>query len=725
MLAIGLAYVALWAIGPADCTTVGVRPQNWTAEGVEVSGSPGCPLRTGDVVTAVADRPLTAGGGTGGWTAGETADYTVIRAGRETTVPVTLGAPDLPGALAASWPTLLFVFALLGVAGYVGWRRQQPATAGLLIFATGLAASSLPTLLGLSAVDVLDPSQRWTYIAATQAIYLAGWSGGLAFVLQFPRRFHWLERWPPVARLVLFAAPLWTVAAWGGGSAAVSANLLDWTGRLIVGTSLAVVAALLVMIGVALSWLRSGRDALERQQMRWLVGTGVLSASAGLAGWFLPEMMLGEGLPTAWIGLSGLPFVIGLGVSLLRYRLFDLDVVLNRGLVYGLLTAGIVTVYIVVVAAAAAVMRGDVATPASIVATVVVAVAVNPLRMLLQRGIDRMMYGDRDDPYSALSRLDRRLDDAGDSDRVLAAVAEDIADALRVPYVALEVDPLRRLVEAGTRPRWLTDDGDLVEQSLADRGERIGRLLVAPRAPKTPFSPADRRLIDDLSRRVSAAGREISLRADLQRSREQLVLAREEERRRLRRALHDELGPAIAGLGLRTEAARRVVDTDPQEASATLSVVRDSARSLVTDIRRLAYDLRPPALDDLGLGGALEQHARGIEHPAVTVTESAELGELPAAVEAAAYRIAIEAVTNTVRHADATRCTISLAALNGSLEIRVADDGRGIPADVRAGVGIAAMRERAAELGGSLLVEPGSAGGTIVVATLPIGGDGR
>jgi signal transduction histidine kinase len=725
MLATGLAYMVLWMLGPADCATVGVRPDNWTGAGVQIDATAGCPLRTGDLVTAVDGRPLAGTAEPAAGTAGETVEYTVVRNDRESTVPVTLGRPDLPGVLGAAWPTLLFVLSMLAVAGYVNLRRPSPATTGLLIFSAGLAASVLPTLLGLPVIGVLDPWQRWLYLFLTQAVYLVGWSGGLAFVLQFPRTYPRVANWPARGRLALVSAPLWGVAAWGVASVPMSANFVDWTGRLIGGTSLAVIAALLAMIGVAVSRLRAGGDALERQQMRWLIGPGILSASAGLAGWFLPEALLGEGLPTGWIGLAVLPFVVGLGVALLRYRLFDLDIVLNRGLVYGLLTAGIVTVYIVVVAAAAAVMHGDTTTPASIVATVVVAVAVNPLRMLLQRGVDRMMYGDRDDPYSALSRLDRRLDDAGDSDRVLAAVADDIADALRVPYVALEIDPLQRVVEAGSRPRWLTD-AELVEQPLADRGERLGRLLVAPRAPKAPFSPADRRLIDDLSLRVSAAGREISLRADLQRSREQLVLAREEERRRLRRALHDELGPAIAGIGLRMEAARRVVTTDPQEASTTLSVVRDSAQSLVADIRRLAYDLRPPALDDLGLAGALEQHARGIEHPAVTVTQSTDLGELPAAVEAAAYRIAVEAVTNTVRHANAEQCTIALTARNGALEVRVADDGRGVPADVRVGVGIAAMRERAAELGGSLRVERAPAGGgTVVVAKLPIGGDGQ
>jgi signal transduction histidine kinase len=261
-----------------------------------------------------------------------------------------------------------------------------------------------------------------------------------------------------------------------------------------------------------------------------------------------------------------------------------------------------------------------------------------------------------------------------------------------------------------------------------DGGEHIGRLLVAPRTPTDAFSRSDQRLLDDLARRVSAAARELTLRFDLQRSRERLVLAREEERRRLRRALHDEVGPAIAGLGLRTEAARRLVETDPPSASAALVAVRDGTQGLVADIRRLAYDLRPPALDELGLAGALRQYADSVDRPTITVSAGDDLGELPAAVEAAAYRIVVEAVTNTVRHAEATGCSVRLGAVDGWLEVGVVDDGRGLPADVQAGVGLSAMRERAAELGGSLRVESRAGGGTIVVASLPIGasigGDG-
>jgi signal transduction histidine kinase len=720
ILAAGMAYVVLWAGGPADCTAVDVRAGSWQPDGVVVDVIDECPMRPGDLVTEVDGRPLTTVPLAETWVVGETLEYTVVRGGRELTFPVTLRQPDVAGRLAPAWSTLLFVVSLLVLSGYVAWRKPGPPTSALLILSSGLAASTLPTLLGLPVVGLFKPSEHWLYLLLTQAVYITAWAACLTFALLFPRpRLGLRNRW---ARAALFAAPVWITAGWAAAAAASSDNLLEWTGMLIAGGAVVIIVTQLAIVAISVSQLRRAADALERQQMRWLTGGAVLALSVGLAGWLIPQVLLGEGLPTAWIGLAGLPFVFGLGVALLRFRLFDLDVILNRGLVYGLLTVSVVTVYLVIVTAVAGVMRGSSTTPAAVVATAVIAVAINPLRMLLQRGVDRMMYGDRRDPYSALSRLGRRLDDAGDGDQLLPAVAEDIADALRVPYVKIELEPSGRPVEAGTRPAWLTDDR-LLERPLVDRGERIGRLLVAQRAPTEAFTRADQRLLDDLVRRVSAAARELILRVDLQRSRERLVLAREEERRRLRRALHDEVGPAIAGLGLRTEAARRLVETDPPSASAALVAVRDGTQGLVADIRRLAYDLRPPALDELGLAGALRQHADSVDGPRITVASSDELGELPAAVEAAAYRIAVEAVTNAARHADADACSVRLDAEDGWLEVRVVDDGRGLPADVQAGVGISAMRERAAELGGSLRIESRAGGGTIVVASLPLGED--
>ena len=697
-------FVALFASRPADCGRVGVRPTDWTAEGVVVEDAGACPLRDGDLVTAIDGRSLTGTRSAVALPVGGTVELTVVRDDHRLDVPVDLARPDVLRTLLAAWPTMLFIGSLMAVAGFVRWRRADVTTGALLVFATGLGTSTVPTLLGLPTVGVPDRLVSGLYLGLTQAAYLTGWAGGLTFALLFPRPFRRLAD-RRAATAVLAAAPLWVTAAWAALVAPGSSNRLQWIGLVIFGGSLVVVATLLTQATLSVAQLRRARDGIERQQMRWLVGTATLAISAGLAGWFLPQVLLGESLPTAWIGLAALPFVVGLGVAVTRHRLFDLELILNRGLVYGLLTASVVSLYLVVVSAVGAFVRGGTTTPAAIVATAVVAVAVNPMRVALQRGVSRMLYGNRDDPYSALTRLGRRFDAAGAAD-LLPAVAADVADALRAPYVAIDVPALERRVEAGTRPRWMTAD-DLAEFPLVDRGERIGSLLLAARAPGAPYSGADRRLLGDLARQVGAAARELSLRTDLQRSRERIVLAREEERRRLRRALHDELGPAIAGLGMRTEAARRLVESDPAGAVDALAAVREGTTGLVGDVRRLAYDLRPPALDELGLAGALRQHVGDLDTPWVTVSTSGDLGALPAAVETAAYRIAVEAVANTVRHANATSCKVHLGVEDSRLEVRVVDDGVGPPPDVRSGVGMSAMRERAAELGGQVEVAPG------------------
>jgi signal transduction histidine kinase len=220
----------------------------------------------------------------------------------------------------------------------------------------------------------------------------------------------------------------------------------------------------------------------------------------------------------------------------------------------------------------------------------------------------------------------------------------------------------------------------------------------------------------------------LRLSADLQRSRERLVEAREEERRRLRRDLHDGLGPQLSSQALTIDAVRKLMRRDPDAAEELLLDLKADAQAAVTDIRRLVYGLRPPALDDLGFLGALRETAEelGAKGLSVSVEAPEKLPPLSAAVEVAAYRIAQEALTNVVRHAAADACTVSLAIDEGSvLCLEVRDDGRGIPglrenSPARAGVGLTSMRERATELGGSLVVEPLPEGGTSVRARLPL-----
>jgi two-component system NarL family sensor kinase len=228
-------------------------------------------------------------------------------------------------------------------------------------------------------------------------------------------------------------------------------------------------------------------------------------------------------------------------------------------------------------------------------------------------------------------------------------------------------------------------------------------------------------LLDDLARQAAAALYAVRLNVDLQRSRERLVMAREEERRRLRRDLHDGLGPTLAALGLKVETARNRLGPD-SAADALLADLATRTQVAVADIRRLVYGLRPPALDELGLVGALRQllaaDASAVHTELETSTEA--LSSLSAATEVAAYRIAQEAFTNVVRHAHANHCTIRLQLTGGALHLSVDDDGAGLLAAPQRGVGLFSMRERAEELGGTFSIGPGAAAGTRVDVVLPV-----
>ena len=240
------------------------------------------------------------------------------------------------------------------------------------------------------------------------------------------------------------------------------------------------------------------------------------------------------------------------------------------------------------------------------------------------------------------------------------------------------------------------------------------------------LSGRDQGLLVDLVRQAAVAIRASLLATEVQESRERLVLGREEDRRRIRRDLHDGLGPALGGVALRLDAAGNAVTADPERAAELVRLARAEVREALDDVRRLVHDLRPPALDDLGLEAALRQQAERLRPQVAVAVDAAGLDGLPAAVEVAAYRIVSEALTNVVRHAGAARGTVRLEGGPTALEVSVGDDGRGIGTDVSAGVGLLSMRERAEELGGQCEVRCPEEGGTVVHAVLPYGaGTGR
>ena len=487
----------------------------------------------------------------------------------------------------------------------------------------------------------------------------------------------------------------------------------------------ALVFAAIINLGIVFQLLRYRRlsDPSERRGARWVVA-GFAVANTALVGIALFSVSQTTSLHTAVLILLSLTptlIPITLVVAIQRQRLWDIGQLVRKTLVYSLLTVLLLGTYftsVVVLQNLMATITGRREPIAIILSTLLIAALFQPVRSRIQRGINRLMFGERDDPYAVLSGLSRHLRETTVPGEALRAITATITRTLKLPYAAIEL-------ATGDESQTVSADGRLAGSleswPLLYQGEIVGRLLVAPRSPGEPFTPRERQLLADIATQAGAAAHSARLMTALQQSRERLVLAREEERRRIRRDLHDELGPALASQTFKLDAAIDLLSADPVAASELLQMLKQRNQTLVGDIRRLVYELRPPALDELGLLGALRAHFTQPREPLVSVAATPDpLPPLPAAVEVAAYRIALEAVNNVMRHAEAGRCAVTLWAEASRLTLTVADNGMGLLDSQPRGVGLRSMRERAEELGGTLAVENLPVGGVCVTAHLPI-----
>ena len=632
------------------------------------------------------------------------------------------GSPVSPSAYLALMGTsyVLENLAFFGAAGVLAWRRPNDLIALLVaLYLVSAQATVFPPQI--FAILPTDPLRGWLEIA---------------IVLIWLTSFAWLFYLFPNGRFT----PRWTIvfaAAWLlEGLYSLSQYLtfgVDSQEADLIATGMVAVTA---FVAQAYRYWRVS-DTLQQQQTKWFVG-GLGVAFMGFVGGDAiaraNNLMVDGGPPerialpwllqTVIISLSGVCAPLALVIALLRYRLFDIDLLIHRALVWGGLSAIVVGIYVLIVGALGALFQTD-NVVFSLLATGCAAVVFQPLRLRLQQAATRLVYGERDEPYAAISRLGQRLEATLAPADILPVIVETVAGALRLPYVAIAVN-----AHGGPSLEATTGRPPVAEplrMPLSYQGQPVGELRLAPRTPGATFSSADRRLLDDLARQAGVAARAVHLgdearrlANDLQASREQLVLAREEERRRLRRDLHDGLGPRLAGLTLRLETAHDLLAHDPQAEEALADMTTRMAEA-VADVRRIVYDLRPPSLDELGLGGAIRQAAESYApHPtAISVDLPDVLTGLPAAVEVAAYRIVTEALTNVIRHASARVCQVQLRLERGSLAIVVEDDGRGISAAAAPGVGLQSMRQRAAELGGTFSAAAAPGGGTRVEALLP------
>src|SRR5215203_3616480 len=670
---------------------------------------------------------------------------------------------------------------------FVFSRRPAPAIAVLtgmlsLVYpAVGaIIASRLPTNpIGwiFCGVGLLYTAQRFAQAYADYALlvnfafpggeYMAWFSGlvqfrgpvlaGIFVMLLFPDGSLPSRRWRIVAWTAVCGALLTDLYAafypQDVGTSASVMNPFGWVGGMwvgvigvglttygflnysaLIGETLSLTCILAAICSLALRLHRARGD--ERQQLKWFLYAAVPAALCFSVAWLsftvvdFTQLVFGTPFLPDWaenldnilyVGVFFLLVVpIFTYIAIVRHHLYDINVVINRTLVYGALSACVVGIYVLAVVALGALFQTQGNLAVSLLATGLVAVLFQPLRSTLQRGVNRLMYGERDDPYAVISRLGRRLEATLAPDTVLPTLVETIAQALKLPYVAIllkEGEGFRTTAAYGS-PRGEPETLPLVYQR-----EELGRLVLSPRAPGEGFSDADRRLLEDLARQAEVAVHAVRLTSDLQSSRERLVATREEERRRLRRDLHDSLGAQLAGLNVQAGTLRRLIPRDPDTADEVVVELRDELRSAIVDIRRLVYDLRPPALDDLGLVEALrrlaERYGSEGEQLRVSVEASEDIPDLPAAVAVAVYRITQEALTNVARHARAQTCVVRLV-VNDDVTLEIVDDGVGIYAERSAGVGLSSMRERTSELGGSCVIQAVPKGGTQVLVRLPL-----
>jgi signal transduction histidine kinase len=613
--------------------------------------------------------------------------------------------------------TNLVLGASLGVLGIILLRARPRNPLGWIVAGTGMA-NALTALGDAYAQHAFASPTPWHL--GVFAAWLSSWAWVVGFVPAFTVL---LARYPtgvPPSRIWRVVDRVgWSVTAAAAVGLALAREAFDdvaparyapfgETANQVAGvifplslaTGLAV--GLVASIGTLVRLYRAASPV--REQLTWLVVC------------IVPVTVSSVVAPSV-VTLCLIPLVpLGIGLGILRYRLLDIQLVLRRTLLYGVLTATVVGIYIGVVAALTALVPHG-PFPRLLAAAAIV-VGIRPGYDVLRSAVDRYVYGDRHDPVRAVSRLGRELTRADRAEGPLPKAARAIAEALRVPYVRLA-----------------TNDGDVIEHGtpslplhaveLHYGGAPVGTLSVARRTPQEPLRADDVALLELLAGPIGITVHATRLAAEVTVSRERLLEATEQERSRLRHDLHDGLGASLTGVGLGLEAAQLAAE-NPEALRPLLARLRAEVAESLTDVRRLVDGLRPPALDAAGLVDALRDHAATINARnagALVVDVEAPLSvlALPKELEVAAYRITLEALTNVVRHADARHCAVRLRWSPEELQIEICDDGRGISVPSHPGVGLDSMRSRAAQLGGSVDVRRVPAGGTAVVARLPIG----
>lgn len=573
----------------------------------------------------------------------------------------------------------------------VGWVLALAAVGGGLAavgFAYPMLAERMP---GLPVPEVVAFLQSTAWVPGTLALFTV---------------VPWLVRDHPLGHAV------WGVVIGSGLIVVFLVAQAAGAEAAFVPLLLAIVVAGFVAAGDAERRHRRGPVA-ERHGLGWLaLGAALLALS------FVPLLLPYGALPIpVWTTpvlhlMSQTVYPAAILVAVLRGRMWGLRLAVSRTVLAGLMTVGLSLVYVVVTVAVTRVVPQSGVAPA--VGAVFVALAVHPARVWLERRVHRLVYGVSASPEHVVRTLGSHLRLAETGEELLRGLAADVGAAMRLESVSVLVPGREAVV-------WGSPQGHPVEVPLGHRGEHVGDLVVTLPGGESLGTRGEQSLTD-LATVVATAVAVTRAAEEVERTRDRLARARLEERRVIRREIHDGLGPSLAGLRLGLQGARNLMATDPAAAAELLTTLQAELDQRVSDVRSLSHSLLPPVLDELGLSAALaELAAKHAEDGLEVQLDLRHDDALGPEVAAAAYGIAAEAVVNVARHSGVRACSVSTTTSAAGLHVRVHDDGRGVDPQARAGVGSSAMRERAEEQGGRVDVHSAPDGGTTVEALLPLG----
>jgi signal transduction histidine kinase len=659
-------------------------------------------------------------------------------------IGTTAAGPD-SASLRIEIPIFGVAFVLIGA---LVASRQPRNPVGWIFWGGGIEAAiqSLMTEYSFTA------SRVGPLPGATEAGWLAGGLGEAIFllaftniVLFFPDGHLPSPRWRPVAIVAgvliavsgllqtIFTAPVNGVQLVGSGPPAV--------------TTFALPAVLVAIVGLVVKYRRAGRD--RRQQIKWVAFAAAvillcLLIIPLLATALLPTSFFTGTVASIVFGVGTLTIVllpVGMAIAILQYRLYDIDLVINRTVAYGALAIAITLIYVAVVVGVGSVVgRGGRANfILSIAATALVAVVFQPIRARAQRLANRLIYGDRATPYEVLSRFSERIADTVASDETLGQMARVLAQgtgATRAEVWLRAASTLRCAAaypETAERPEPVSlPPGELPHIADADaavpvshKGELLGALAVRKRKSES-MTPIEEKLLADLARQAGLVLKNVGLTADLRRrleelraSRERLVSAQDAERRRLERNIHDGAQQNLVALKVKLGLARHAWRKQPERMEALLDeLVADADESLNT-VRELARGIYPPLLAEKGLASALEAQGRRAPIPVLVDTNGS--GRYRPDLEAAIYFCCLEALQNAAKHSGAGLVQIQISQQNGELVFAVRDDGRGYDAArIKSGSGLQNMIDRVEALGGRLEIESAIGTGTQVTGHIPV-----